>query len=75
MSASHAVPHDNNTPYWVTVNQAAEITNVHANTIRNWISQGLLPAHRIGERLVRISKADLDALATPIVGGGQGWNR
>jgi excisionase family DNA binding protein len=69
MSASHAVPHDNTTPYWVTVNQAAKITKVHANTIRNWIARGLLPAHRMGERLVRINKSDLDALATPIVGG------
>jgi len=66
---------DGNTHNWVTINEAALITKTHSNTIRNWIAQGLLPAHRIGERLVRISKADLDALATPIVGGGQGWNR
>ncbi len=66
---------DENTPEWVTVKQAAEIVQTHPNTIRNWIAQGLLPAHRFAERLVRINKSDLDAVATPIEGGGQGWNR
>jgi excisionase family DNA binding protein len=66
---------DENTPHWVTVKQAAEIVGTHSNTIRNWIALGKLPAHRFAERLVRINKADLDALATPIVGGEQLWNR
>jgi excisionase family DNA binding protein len=71
MAISHPVAPDEE----LTVKEAALRKKLHPNTIRNWIAQGLLPAHRIGERLVRINKADLDALATPIVGGEQGWNR
>lgn len=61
---------------WVTIQQAAEIIGVHANTVRNLINSGKLKASRIGLRLVRIERRDLDALFTPVVGGDYSvWNR
>lgn len=61
---------------WVTINQAANLALVHPNTIRNLIASGKLQASRIGARLIRIDKSDLDALFTPVVGGEHGvWNR
>jgi excisionase family DNA binding protein len=63
-------------PYWVTINQAANVARCHANTIRNLIASGQLPASRIGLRIIRIDKNDLDALFTPVVGGEFSvWNR
>ena len=34
----------------LTVGQAAEMLNVHPNTVRRWTSQGLLTAYRLGPR-------------------------
>jgi excisionase family DNA binding protein len=46
----------------LTVRQAAELLGVHQNTIRNWITQGRLTAHRIGPKLIRINAEDLEQL-------------
>jgi excisionase family DNA binding protein len=61
----------NTTPDLKTIPQAAEQLQVHPNTIRNFILRGDLKAERIG-RLIRIRQANIDALLTPFVGGGQG---
>lgn len=45
----------------LTVPQVAEEFQVTAQTIRNWIDQGVLPAVRVG-RAFRIARADVDAL-------------
>lgn len=64
------------TPIWLSISQAAEQFGVHKNTIRNLIRRGELPASRIGERIIRISEADLLALFTPYVGGEYStWNK
>jgi len=34
----------------VTAGEAAELLNVHVNTIRRWSNQGILPTYRIGSR-------------------------
>lgn len=44
---------------YLTVIEAAEIANVHPNTIKNWIKAGLLKGCRPGRDL-RIKKQDLD---------------
>jgi excisionase family DNA binding protein len=63
-------------PCRLTINQAATEAGCHPNTIRNLIKRGELPAYRIGERIVRVNKSDLDALFTPVVGGEYSvWNR
>ncbi len=45
----------------LTVPQVAEEFQVTAQTIRNWIDQGVLPAIRVG-RAFRIARDDVDAL-------------
>jgi len=52
---------------WLSQTQAAEYLGVSARTIRNYISAGTLAGHRVrGSRLVRIDRAELDALLRPI---------
>jgi excisionase family DNA binding protein len=53
----------------VSISQAAELVGVHPNTIRNLLMRGELNAERIGKRIIRIRKSDLDALFTPFIGG------
>jgi excisionase family DNA binding protein len=66
----------NKNPERFTIKQAAENVGCHQNTIRNLIASGQLPASRIGLRIIRIDKNDLDALFTPVVGGEFSvWNR
>ncbi len=59
---------------WLSQQEAAEYLGVTDRTVRNYISRGTLPGHRVrGARLVRIDRADLDALLRPIPtanGGG-----
>lgn len=49
-----------------TQEQAAAIAGVHASTISRWIKSGKLPAHRFGERYLRIYREDLEALLVPM---------
>ena len=52
---------------WLTQIAAAEYLGVTDRTIRNLISRGQLKARRIGNsRMIRIDRADLDALLRPI---------
>lgn len=52
---------------WLTQAEAADYLGVTTRTIRRYISIGLLPASRIkGSRLIRINRADVDALLRPI---------
>lgn len=58
---------------WLSQVEAAHYLGVSDRTVRNYIARGDLPGHRVrGSRLVRIRRADLDALMRPIptVGGG-----
>ena len=48
----------------ITIKQAAELLGVHPNTIRNWISDGRLQVERIGTRIIRIDKNQLNELFT-----------
>lgn len=45
---------------------AAAYRGVSVSTIDRLIRSGELPARRIGKRAVRIRRADLDALGTPL---------
>jgi excisionase family DNA binding protein len=42
--------------------EAAASRGVSTRTVRRWIAAGLLPAYRVGPRLVRIDPDDLDRL-------------
>lgn len=49
-------------PEWLTVEQVAAETSAHRNTVLRWIDKGYLPAYRFGPRVIRINRADLDAM-------------
>jgi excisionase family DNA binding protein len=50
---------------YYTVTQAAKVLEVSPSTIWRWIKAGKLPAYRVGERAIRIKKADLPSIVTP----------
>ncbi len=51
----------------VTVAETASVFCVCKKTIRNWIKSGQLPAQRIGRRIVRIRRRDVEKL----IGGAE----
>lgn len=50
----------------VTVAEAALALRVTDRCIRGWIADGTIPAYRIGDKAIRIKRADLDALLRPV---------
>ena len=52
--------------------ESAAIAKVHVNTIRNLIAKGELPALRIGSRIIRIRRSDLETLFTQYTPGEYG---
>jgi len=57
---SNGSPLDASEPF-LTVPQVAASLQVTSQTIRNWIDQGTLPAHRVG-RAFRVRREDVDEL-------------
>ena len=56
---------------WLSQSEAAEQLGVTTRTIRNYISRGVLPAHRPrGSRVVRIDANDLDTIMVRIPAAG-----
>ena len=51
----------------VTVAEAALALRVTDRCIRGWIADGTIPAYRIGDKVIRIKRPDLDALLRPVV--------
>ncbi len=58
-----------NPPELVTTAQAAELLNVHPNTVRNWADSELLPSYRIGPRRDRRFRRQ-DVLSLLTLGNG-----
>ncbi len=57
---------------FLTVAEVAELLRLNQQTVRNWIDQGSLPAHRVGRR-VRIRRSDFErvlAEGSTLSGGG-----
>jgi len=50
----------------ISLQQAAGDLGVSVKTIRRWIANGTLPAERVGPRLLRVNRADVEALSTPV---------
>jgi excisionase family DNA binding protein len=55
-------------PRHPSVQQSAEYLGVDPKTIRRWISGGLIRAHRVGPRLIRVERESLSKLARPVGG-------
>jgi excisionase family DNA binding protein len=45
---------------WFTVEEAAEHLSLTEDALRQLLRRGRIPSHRIGERRIRFSKAELD---------------
>ena len=59
--------------HWLNQSESAKYLGVTDRTIRNYVARGVLPARRVrGSRLIRIDRADLDALLRPIPTAGGG---
>jgi excisionase family DNA binding protein len=54
----------------VSLDEAAESLGLSRRTLRRRISDGTLPAFRVGPRAVRVDVADLERLARPIPTAG-----
>ncbi|UOG22160.1 helix-turn-helix domain-containing protein [Gordonia amicalis] len=52
---------------FLSVEQAGQIVGVSGRTIRRWVASGQLTGYRVGPKLLRVSAAELDRLATPVV--------
>ena len=49
-------------PRYALFGEAVDYANVPPGTMRDWIRRGLLPAYRIGPRLLQIDLNDIDRL-------------
>ena len=47
-------------PELLTVKQVAEILQVHEQTVWRYLRNGSLPAVRLGRRVVRVARSDLE---------------
>jgi excisionase family DNA binding protein len=47
---------------YISIGAAAEYLDVTPKTIRRFISEGRLPAYRLGKRMLRVDLADVQAL-------------
>lgn len=54
----------------LSLQAAAEELGVCVRTVRRHISRGELPAYRVGPRLLRVNREDLEAVMSPVPSGG-----
>ena len=54
----------------LSIADAADALNINPKTVRRAIAEGRLPAYRVG-KLIRLRRADLAAMATPIPTAGR----
>jgi excisionase family DNA binding protein len=58
----------------LSVAEAAQIARVSSSTVRKWITDGHLIAHRYVGRLIRIQRSDLEIfIVRSKTGGVQNW--
>lgn len=50
----------------VTVSEAARALRVSVPTIKRWLKDGRIPAYHVGPRSIRIRRADLTRVLTPM---------
>jgi excisionase family DNA binding protein len=51
---------------YVPLADAATYAGVPPGTVRDWIRRGILPAYRIGPRLLQVNLDDIDDLRRPV---------
>lgn len=50
----------------ISLQDAADILGVSVDTVRRRIADGSLPAERVGARLIRVRRTDVEALLRPV---------
>jgi excisionase family DNA binding protein len=55
-------------PARLTIREAAVYCDVHPDSIRRWIRSGRLKANRVGPRLIKIDRVELDKVIESIGG-------
>ncbi len=50
---------------FITVAEAAKRCDVHPQTIRRWIKEGVLQGYRVGPRNLRVRTSDLASVVVP----------
>lgn len=53
-------------PAWMSLSEVAEHTSTSLSTVRRWIADGELKAHRLGKRTIRVSAESLDSFISEI---------
>jgi excisionase family DNA binding protein len=48
--------------------EAARLLGIHYRTMRRWVAAGNLPATRVGPKLLKVRRSDLDRLMQPAGG-------
>lgn len=56
-------------PVYLGIPEAAAYLDVDHKTIRRLIASKRLPGYRLGNRIIKVKVADLDAVLTPMQGG------
>lgn len=51
----------------LTKREVARVLQVHPQTVHEWIAAGLLPAVRVGSKIIRVRRSALDAFLHPVV--------
>ncbi|MFE3222906.1 helix-turn-helix domain-containing protein [Nocardia sp. NPDC059228] len=51
----------------ISLKTAAELVEVDSKTIRNWIKAGVLQGFRVNDRLWRVNRDEVLALARPVL--------
>lgn len=52
-------------PAQLTREEAAELLRVSVSTIDRYLKDGTIPKAKVGKRLVRVNRSDIEALLTP----------
>ena len=55
--------------------QICEEWETHENTVYGWIRSGQLPAGKIGPRMIRVRRSDLEEFLTPYEAEASVWAR
>ena len=58
------------TTEWLSIGEAVRQLKVGRTTLHRWVKQGRLTTYRVGPKAVRIRRADLERLITPVVDAG-----
>ena len=59
----------------LSVPEVSNEAKAHENTVRGWIRSGQLPAVKIGPRMIRVRRKDLDEFLTPYRAEASVWAR